>query len=691
VIIDIRALRPHRRVAGVPTSVAGTAGQQVTTQTGSRATRYLPQMALATSAVVVLPVVVVWLLIAGGVTSSPWLCVAFALGLSLAASALGSAYWKRRGQGEMLFSELLLWGWLYRLRNERRLASAAELLGLGEPSAGRALGEEERERRAGVLRQMAASLDAQDPYTVGHSRRVALHATMIARRMGLSRQEAARVRTAAAIHDVGKSRVPAELLNKPGSLTAEEFEVVKRHAEEGAEIVACMGDPQITAMVRHHHERFDGSGYPAGLVGERIPEGARIIAVADTFDALTSARPYRRAIAHRRALQIIREVSGAQLDPVAVRAFLRCYTGRRAILFSALLVASPQRALDLLRGSRHGRVSLGSAASVATPAVLAAVAATAFGGAGTLANLTRELGGGGAPFVTSASRSSPAQRQHAEAGQHRALAAGGAGAAMKRAVLAARMTRDRGTIGHAMRGVGFGTGGGSTGGLAGGGRGRSGAGAGGRSVSGGRPRGGRHTGVGGVSVGASTPVSLPPFLGGGGGGSSGAGASIGSGGPAVVQSGPGPSPGSAGSPGAAGSPNTGGSGAAGGGGSGSSGAPGPGGSGTGGGSGSGGGPGGGGPGPGGGGPGSGGGGSAGGGPGGSGPGGGGPGGSGPGGGAPGGGGGGSAGGGSGHGRNGGGSGAGEPRSKQDCWDGGYLSFGFPNQGLCIAFVEHESH
>jgi HD-GYP domain-containing protein (c-di-GMP phosphodiesterase class II) len=141
------------------------------------------------------------------------------------------------------------------------------------------------------------------------------------------------VRAAAAVHDIGKIRVPREVLGKPGKLTSAEFELVKAHADAGAEIVARLGDSQLTAIVRHRHERFDGTGYPSGLAYEHIPLGARIVAVADTFDALTSLRPYGPAAPHKRAIEALVKASGSKLDPVAVRAFFRCYSGNKAICF----------------------------------------------------------------------------------------------------------------------------------------------------------------------------------------------------------------------------------------------------------------------------------------------------------------------------------------------------------------------
>ena len=218
-----------------------------------------------------------------------------------------------RTKSRLLFSELLVWGWLRRVRVERQLAHAIQLLGLEQADAPPPSVVASPERSFEVLTSLAAALDAQDPYTDGHSRRVAGHSVMIARRMGLSSEEVANVRAAAAVHDVGKLRVPTEILNKPDRLTNAEFELVKRHADEGADVVARLGHPELSAFVRHHHERFDGTGYPAGLRQEEIPLGARVIAVADTFDAITSARPYRPAAPHKRAIDALVEASGSQL------------------------------------------------------------------------------------------------------------------------------------------------------------------------------------------------------------------------------------------------------------------------------------------------------------------------------------------------------------------------------------------
>jgi len=169
--------------------------------------------------------------------------------------------------------------------------------------------------KARALERQVLSLEGRAPGTYGHAHRVGVYAAELARALGLSRAEVRRVRRAGALHDIGKTQVPGEILNKPGPLTGEELDVVSRHAQIGAAMVAGLGDPELTAIVRHHHERYDGSGYPDGLAGEEIPLGARLIGVCDTFDALTTHRPYRRGIGYPQALAALAAEAGTQLDP----------------------------------------------------------------------------------------------------------------------------------------------------------------------------------------------------------------------------------------------------------------------------------------------------------------------------------------------------------------------------------------
>jgi putative nucleotidyltransferase with HDIG domain len=178
-----------------------------------------------------------------------------------------------------------------------------------------------------LLARLAAGLDANVPGTDAHCRRVARYAAGTAKRMCLSRGQVALVCRAALLHDIGKFETPAAIVNKPGPLSPEELALIEQHSAAGERLVAGLGDETLAAIVRHHHERFDGAGYPDGLAGKAIPLGARIVAVADTFDAVTSARPYCAPIRPREALELLGAEAGTQLDPDVVGAFRAHYRG----------------------------------------------------------------------------------------------------------------------------------------------------------------------------------------------------------------------------------------------------------------------------------------------------------------------------------------------------------------------------
>jgi diguanylate cyclase (GGDEF)-like protein/putative nucleotidyltransferase with HDIG domain len=173
-----------------------------------------------------------------------------------------------------------------------------------------------------TVEALAAAVDAKDPYTRGHSQRVSAYAAAVAEAMGLSAAEVARVRLAGLLHDVGKIGVPDAILTKPGRLTAEEFAIIQQHPSIGEHMLA--GVPflrEILPAVRHHHERWDGRGYPDGLAELALPRDAAILAVADSFDAMTSSRTYRAALPASEARRRVREGSGTQFDPRVVAAF----------------------------------------------------------------------------------------------------------------------------------------------------------------------------------------------------------------------------------------------------------------------------------------------------------------------------------------------------------------------------------
>jgi putative nucleotidyltransferase with HDIG domain len=316
--------------------------------------RFLPHSVFATFVVMILPSLAVTMLAPHGPPLLMLLLVLVAMGTSIALASVGSAFWMRRpGSQDLVFGDLMLWGWLRKVRAERRLARARALLGSDDTTSGGAQ-MLSRERRCEILQQLGALLEARDAYTHGHTRRVTRHSERIAREMGLPVEQVAKVRMAAALHDIGKVHTPREVLTKAGRLTDEEFAVIKRHPVDGAEMVTEIGDPEITLMVRHHHERLDGTGYPDRLSHEEIPLGARIISVADTFDAMTSSRPYRPACKHKKALDVLSREAGSQLDPAAVAAFMRYYSGKRSVAWSALVLTGPQRLASWVGGLFQG-------------------------------------------------------------------------------------------------------------------------------------------------------------------------------------------------------------------------------------------------------------------------------------------------------------------------------------------------
>ncbi|GBD32284.1 MAG: hypothetical protein KatS3mg081_1978 [Gemmatimonadales bacterium] len=177
-----------------------------------------------------------------------------------------------------------------------------------------------------LLELMVKSMEARDPYTSGHSQRVAEIARLLARELGLHFREVDNIATAALLHDVGKIYEEfAPILRKAGKLSAEERNIMCSHPIKSAELVATISNLRgyVERCIRHHHENFDGTGYPDGLAGEDIPLGARIILVADTTDAMTTDRPYRRALSYERVVEELEKYSGTQFDPRVVSAFKR--------------------------------------------------------------------------------------------------------------------------------------------------------------------------------------------------------------------------------------------------------------------------------------------------------------------------------------------------------------------------------
>jgi putative nucleotidyltransferase with HDIG domain len=186
--------------------------------------------------------------------------------------------------------------------------------------------EENKQMFVGTIRSLAAAIDAKDPYTRGHSERVAHYSEMIAKSMGLSEQEVEVVRIGALMHDVGKIGIEDKILGKAGPLTEEEFEIMKLHPSKGAVILEPVRQlKQMIPAMKYHHENIDGSGYPQGLTSEDIPMYAKIVSVADTFDAMTTNRPYQKAMEITYVFERMRSFIGKKFDEEIVEALIAAY------------------------------------------------------------------------------------------------------------------------------------------------------------------------------------------------------------------------------------------------------------------------------------------------------------------------------------------------------------------------------
>jgi len=332
---------------------------------------------LATALVAGLPV---WAVLGFGERLGLWATV-LSIALSFVLAHIGSIAWSRwPASRDVVFNDLMLWGFVRRLFTQRRLIRRVERLGFTSSNDPDEMTLEERTK---LLKRLAAGLEAGDPYTHGHSQRVARHAYMVAKTMKLSRRDAEKIRLAGVIHDIGKLRIPREIITKPGALTDEEFDLIKRHTVDGAAMVEVLGDAAVTHMVRHHHERLDGSGYPDKLAGDQISIGARVLAVADTFDAASSLRPYRDPQKHKVALDILeKEARAGRLDPEVVDAFVRYYSGRKALRWWTFLSAGPAHLYDVPLAflQRVSAAGIANAAVVGVTAVALAPGSPLHGG-----------------------------------------------------------------------------------------------------------------------------------------------------------------------------------------------------------------------------------------------------------------------------------------------------------------------
>ena len=272
--------------------------------------RLWPQAVLATTATVILPVVAVLALTWLGFALPHILAsVLGTLAISIGIASLGASIWNRRKESvDVAFGELMLWRYLRRRRAVGRAEKNVTEVDLGPDrvkNGQKRVIRLEQDGSLEVLHRLTLALEATDPYTMGHSRRVERHVHRTAMAMGLSTLEIRELRIAAALHDVGKICVPDRILRKDAALTPEEMAIVREHVSVGAMMVAGAAPASVTEAILRHHEFWDGHGYPSGLAGENIPLFARVIAIADAWDAITSARPYKGGEARSRAMDVL--------------------------------------------------------------------------------------------------------------------------------------------------------------------------------------------------------------------------------------------------------------------------------------------------------------------------------------------------------------------------------------------------
>ena len=331
---------------------------------------FLPHAVFATFLVVMLPALIVFgaLPVFAPHPGAP-LSMGVGFGLALLLGVAGSVYWQRQVESEAVtFGELMIWSWMRRKHSEDRISTSAHLLGLDDSGRPRPGAWVVREKKLDLLYDLTAALESKDPYTHGHSRRVRRNAVATAVELGLSDGQIHELDKAAVLHDVGKIRLSDRILRKPSGLSDAERSLIQEHVEIGARMVAFVGSSDVVAAVRHHHERWDGSGYPQGLTAWDIPLLARIISVVDAYDAMTTTRPYRPAAGRERATTALREGAGTQFDPQVVEAFIHVLSERPRV--GAGILGLPLVARMTLWSKRNGAAGLAAAVAVAGIAVI---------------------------------------------------------------------------------------------------------------------------------------------------------------------------------------------------------------------------------------------------------------------------------------------------------------------------------
>jgi HD superfamily phosphodiesterase len=289
--------------------------------------------------------------------------------------------WSRRPESaRFALGDLMVWNAWRRRAATKRVAEQTHMLGFD--LEGRYAGHDRvpLDQQLAIAREISHALEMKSAYSRHHSRRVERHVRRMAAALGLAHEDTEQLAVAAELHDIGNIQIPEHLLSKPGLLTEIEREAIEGHVALGAAMAFTAGSTEVVEAIRHHHERWDGSGYPNGLVGEEIPLFARMIAIAEAYDAMTSPRPYRRSFTRDQAVQLLRDQSGVQFDPMLTDLFVDSMHEQSAAAFAPLLVLPWRFTRDFFSGvQRMGNGSVAALVGGATALVLLGTAIVAPG------------------------------------------------------------------------------------------------------------------------------------------------------------------------------------------------------------------------------------------------------------------------------------------------------------------------
>jgi len=348
--------------------------QKVTAAAQAPVRQSLVTSTIATASVAVAPTFVAFAtFVFGNPSPRPLLAVLLSIILTAGAIVAGSAVWSTQPESAgFSFGDLMLWSWVRREAAERALMENTAVLGFDR--FGRFLGNStaSQEDQMRAVREIAAALDAKSSYTLGHSRRVEKHVRKVAEVMGLSAEEVADLATAAALHDIGNIQIPDAVLRKAGELTIEERDAIEAHVLLGARMVLKAGNENVVDGIRHHHERWDGAGYPDGLSGSDIPLFARLIGIAEAYDAMTSTRPYRQGFGRDHAIEVLRAEAGLQFDGELVEIFVSTLPEPLAVIKKFPLLGRLQQQVHELQllFKRMGAVAISATASTIAIALI---------------------------------------------------------------------------------------------------------------------------------------------------------------------------------------------------------------------------------------------------------------------------------------------------------------------------------